>query len=193
MQCQQVAFADESFHVATNGGVYVLACCVLNTVELDAVREAMLELRGRRRTSKLHWNEMDGNDRETAVKAIARLSAFHIVVVGSPVPHKRQERARVACLKRLVPELHSMQVKRLQIESRTAALDQRDVATIIGARFGLPKGAALRVDHLGGETEPLLWAADIVAGAVRSDHTGASSYRTTLDESVYEIGVDTDC
>ena len=53
------AFADESFHEDTAGGFYVLAAAVLPVARHDELREAMLEVRGDRRSSKLHWYPMD--------------------------------------------------------------------------------------------------------------------------------------
>lgn len=79
------------------------------------------------------------------------------------------------------------------VESRTPQLNQRDVATVAGARFQLPKGTEFRVDHRAGPEEPLFWAADIVAGAVRAHREGQANYLKFLGECVYEIEVDTEC
>jgi hypothetical protein len=38
------------------------------------------------------------------------------------------------------------------------------VRTVRGARYALPKGTRLQVEHVPGAVEPLFWAADIVAG-----------------------------
>jgi hypothetical protein len=128
----------------------------------------MLELRGTKAISKLHWNEMDRGQQRAAAKAVSALEGFHVVTVGAPLPSRRQERARAGRLAQLVVELHGFDVVELVVESRTRALNQRDVNTVIGARFRLPKGAEFRVEHLPGADEPILWAADVVAGAVRA-------------------------
>lgn len=187
------AYADESFHEENGAGIYVLATVVFDVYGVSAARQAMLDLRGKRRTRKLHWNEMDRHDRSTAVKTIADLAGLHVVTVGSPVPRRRQERARAKCLHRLVRELHSYEVQHLRIESRTQELDKRDVNTVSGARFTLPKGTAFRVEHTEGASEPLFWAADIVAGAVRADRMSDGEYRHLLRECVYEIEIPTHC
>ena len=187
------AFADESFVEAATGGFYVLAAVVFEHGTHQAVREAMLGLRGTRGSHKLHWNEMDSKQKRTAAKVVADLDGFHIVAIGSPVPARRQERARAACLTRLVHELHGYAVSELWMEARTDVLNMRDIDTVRGARYGLPKGAVLRVEHIDGKDEPVFWAADIVAGAIRTHREGRAEYRALLADCVYEIDVATDC
>jgi|GEM_PF-1047889 len=190
-QLTRVAFADESFHEADRGGFYVLVAAVFDPGALETTRAAMLSLRGSRRIAKLHWNQMGERDHTAATAAVAAQGGLHLVAVGSPVPRTRQERARARCLATIVTELHSYAVTDLVIEARTKELDRRDVATVTGARYQLPKGTRFRVEHVTGSTEPLLWAADIVAGVVRAHHEGNSSYRDALADHLYEIDVDT--
>ncbi len=187
----RVAFADESFHEADYGGFYVLAAAVFDEVAHEAVRAAMQELRGKRRSSKLHWNEMDARQQTTASQTVAALDGFHIVTVGTPVPRTRQERARAMCLTRLVAEPHSYSVTDLVIESRTVQLNERDIKTVQGARFSLPAGTRFHVQHVAGSQEPLLWSADIVAGAVRAHHQGNGAYRLKLEHCLYEVELGT--
>jgi hypothetical protein len=195
-QSPRQAFADESFHEVDQGGFYVLAAAVFDGEDHDMNRQAMVRLRakqGGRRVNKLHWNEMNAQRRRDAVMRVADLAGFHVVAVGAPVPRRRQERARAMCLTQLVLELHSYQVHTLLMESRTETLDRRDVRTVTGARYLLPKGSRFRVEHLPGAAEPLFWVADIVAGAVRTHREGEPRYRRILEEYVYEIYVDTRC
>ncbi|SFS35244.1 hypothetical protein [Saccharopolyspora flava] len=187
------AFADESFREAEFGGFYVLAAAVFEPGAEDAARDAMHVLQGKRAPLKLHWNEMNQQLRHNAVKTIADLDGIYVVAVGSPVPARRQERARAACLVRLTLELHGLGVTELHVESRTPELDQRDVNTVRGARFCLPSGSMFRIDHIPGKREALLWAADIAAGAVRAQHEGRADYQPLLGESLHEIAVTTDC
>lgn len=109
------------------------------------------------------------------------------------MPRRRQERARVSCLKALVAELHGCHVGELVMEGRTPELDQRDVNTVIGARYRLPKGTVFRVRHLPGAAEPILWAADIVTGAVRAARQDQGAFLDILANCVHEIDVVTDC
>jgi hypothetical protein len=93
----------------------------------------------------------------------------------------------------MVCELHSYAVTELCMEARTPALNQRDIATTRGARYGLPKGTSFRINHIAGSREALFWAADIVAGAVRAHREGTSDYHAILRPCIYEIDVATGC
>ncbi|MBV9140327.1 MAG: hypothetical protein JO115_05335 [Pseudonocardiales bacterium] len=84
-------------------------------------------------------------------------------------------------------------MQHLLIESRSAELNHRDVATVQGARFALPKGSHFRVDHVPGSGEPLLWVADVVAGAVRAGLHGSSAQDGLLGERVRVLNVLTGC
>jgi hypothetical protein len=151
----------------------VLAAAVLEVQAQQSTRELMRGLLGSRRATKLHWHEMDRLQQKDAAHRVAGIEGFHVVAVGTPVPRRRQERARAACLTALVGELHGFGVQQLLIEARAPDLNRRDVATVQGARFALPKGSRFRVDHVPGSTEPLLWVADVVAGVVRASHQGS--------------------
>lgn len=189
----QVAFADESFREDPTEGFYVLAVAVLEFQAQQPARDLMRSLLGSRRTSKLHWHEMDRLQQKDAAHRVGDVEGFHVVAVGAPVPRRRQERARAACLTALVPELHGFGVEQLFLETRTAELNRRDLATVQGARFALPRGSSFRIDHLPGSTEPLLWVADIVAGVVGASRFGGPIRLELLGERVHVLEVPTGC
>lgn len=184
---------DESFLEAAGCGFYVLAAAVFDPSAEQHARTEMLRLRGTRAISKLHWNEMDIRQRHAAARTVGMLDSMSVVTVGTPVPAKRQERARAKCLERMVTELHGWGVELLLIEARTAQLDDRDLRTVIGARYNLPKGARFRTEHRTGTAEPLFWAADIVAGAVRAERMGEPDFKAALADHLCELAVDTGC
>jgi hypothetical protein len=188
-----MAFADESFREDPTKGVYVLAATVLEHEAHEGARELMRRLLGSRRTGKLRWHEMDRLQRKDAAHRVADIEGVHVVAVGTPVPRRRQERARAACLTTLVGALHGLGVQHLLIEARSAELNLRDVATVQGTRFNLPKGSHFRVDHIPGSDEPLLWVADVVAGAVRASLQGSSAQVELLGERVHVLNVPTGC
>lgn len=190
----RAAYADESFKEQDDGGYYVLAAACFEPDGYDHARETAAPLRGGRRIGKPHWTEMDQAERERAAKALAGVEGFHIVTIGTPVPLRRQERARARCLDRLVIELHDYGIRHLVIESRGQRLNRRDIETARGARHRLlPRGTTFQVDHAPGSDEPLLWAADIVAGAVRAEQEGDSRYREILGDLIYDVTVPTGC
>ncbi|KAB7833570.1 hypothetical protein FRZ00_33265 [Streptomyces mobaraensis] len=123
-------------------------------------------------------------------RAVAALDGLHVVAVGAPVRPRRQERARAHCLNLLVCELHGFKVGHLFMEARDPVLNARDVATVQQARYALPRDARFRLDHLPGAAEPLLWVADIVAGAVRAEKLGDPRYRALLGERVIDFPVE---
>ncbi|MFJ6211756.1 hypothetical protein ACIQGZ_00160 [Streptomyces sp. NPDC092296] len=189
----RAAWLDESFQEQDSAGFYILAAAVIEPDAADTVREAMRGLRGRRATAKAHWTEMDHRDRCAAARLVAGLPGLHVVSVGSPVPLRRQERARSKCLTALVVELHGFGVAQLYMEAREKELNSRDVTTVIAARSGLPKGTRFRVDHVLGAMEPLLWVADVVAGACRAERLGRGEYRDLLGGTVLDFDVHTAC
>ena len=178
---------------AAEGGYYILAAAIVDPNSSHAVRDAMRMLNGARTSVKLHWKDLDRRQREHAAQAVAKLDGFHLVVVGSPVPARRQERARAMCLERLIVECHGLGVRELVLESRSQSLNARDLKTVVGARYRLPKGSELVVVHTPGSTEPLLWVADIVAGAVRLHHQGEGACREALAGVLLELPIDTGC
>jgi hypothetical protein len=182
-ELERTAYVDESFHEHPERGFYVLAAAIFDP-DPDAAREAMLALRGsRRRIDKLHWSEMGPAVQRKAASVVAGLGAAYLVTVGTPVRPRRRERARALSLRRLVFELHARGVTRLMMESRQDRLDADDRRTVISARYDLPKGTTLQVEHALGAVEPLFWVADIVAGAVRAAREGDPVHRETLGDS----------
>ena len=188
-----VAFADESFREDSTQGCYVLAASVLDHSAQEPAREVMRRLLGSRRTAKLHWHEMDRLQQKNAAHHVASITGLHVVALGTPVPRRRQERARAACLTALVSALHGFGVRHLLMEARAPELNRRDIATVQGARFALPPGSNFWVDHVSGSAEPLLWVADIVAGTVRASHQDSSVQLELLGEHVHLVRVPTGC
>ncbi|SFT71368.1 hypothetical protein SAMN04487904_106144 [Actinopolyspora lacussalsi subsp. righensis] len=190
-----VAYGDESFHEDQESGFYVLATVVFDNHNIeDEARDCFRAMRGPRSVAKLHWNEMDRSQQRRVAKRLADFDGLHVVVTGEPVPRRRQERARSQCLKHLIYELHGYGVRHLILEAREEELNHADSRTTAGVRQSdLPKGSQLRIDHVHGANEPLLWAADVVAGSCRAAREGKPEPRSVLAERIYEIPLDTEC
>ncbi|MFG3207952.1 hypothetical protein [Streptomyces sp. NPDC048192] len=184
------AWSDESFQEHDDTGFYIIAAAVIPDDARDQVREEMLRLQARHASTKVHWTKADTAQRDQLARAVAALDGLHVVAVGAPVRPRRQERARAHCLNLLVCELHGFGVEHLFMEARDPVLNARDVATVQQARYALPKDAVFRLDHLPGTAEPLLWVADIVAGAVRAEKLGEPRYREILGERVIDFPVE---
>ncbi|MDX3099032.1 hypothetical protein PV417_31780 [Streptomyces sp. ME19-03-3] len=190
----KTAWLDESFREHESAGFYIIAATILDPASTGTARLTMRGLKGPRDTTKLHWNEMDHTERKDAAQVVAALEGLHVVSVGSPVPQRKQERARSKCLRALILELHGFGVSRLCLEAREEELNVRDIRTIATVRQTiLPKGTLMRAEHVPGAMEPLLWISDIVAGATRAQRRGDSRYADLLGETLIDFDVPTDC
>lgn len=172
-----LAYVDES--IRTDDGVYVLAAVLVESSDAEAVRDAVhaLEPRPGRR---FHWRDKEAFERRDAAAVIARLPVLLDVVVGSPVNARRQERARRQCLETLLFELASAGVEEVWLETRNQVSDRRDLDVIGGFRSQGALPAAVRVGHAHPGEEPLLWAADIVAGAISAAEGRETTYRRLM-------------
>lgn len=181
------AWIDES--VAISAGTYVLAAAIAEVDDAVDIRAALSGLcpKGQER---LHWrNEADPLRRKiTATLAASRLSA--IVVVATPVDPKRQERARRKCAERLFFELEQADVRQAWLEARTPSLNRRDLKLVDALRGTRAISPALRIDVGYPSGEPMLWAADAVAGAITAAYKHTADYRRTLQDLLTEIPID---
>ncbi len=142
-----------------------------------------LRVKGER---KLHWYHETPKRRRWIVDTLAELAALHLVVVRAGLPGERSEKRRRKCLEKLLYELHRAGVGHVSVEARQQKQNgrDRDLLAALRARRQLP--AILRMDHVDGPAEPLLWAPDAVAGAVVADRCGTPEY---LKEIGHLVGI----
>ena len=181
-----LAFVDESRkpmrdpatgNVATTGDHYVVAAAIVLSGDAAGMRD---ELRGLLEEvgHDLHYSQLSAKRRAVALNGIAGIAGWDALVyeTAAPVPGRRPERrTRARILTAALPDLtgaHGVRV--VTLETRAApkkgfhTLDQHDHATwrSLVDRGLVPTGRAIA--H-GDKAEPLLWVADLLAGA-RSDH-----------------------
>jgi hypothetical protein len=84
------AFAEESFHENARCGFRVLAAAAL---PVDR-HEAVLQVRGCRRCTTLHWYSMAHQEKLDVAKRIAEFDELQLVSVGTPVRSRREKRSR---------------------------------------------------------------------------------------------------
>lgn len=169
MRCV-IAYVDESYQQ----GVYVLAA-VLAHPEAATARHAILDTRLRRQ-AVIHFVKENPKRRLQLAETVARLGLP--VVAAVRLSQERPERARGRCLHTLSWALAS-RASRIVIEDRQRTLNRHDRSVLTGPRHQ-PAPSPMFVAK---PDEPLLWAADIVAGALfhdlaRSDPT----YRAALGQ-----------
>ncbi|PZF82643.1 hypothetical protein [Jiangella anatolica] len=178
-----LAYVDES--IRTDDGVYVLAAVALERVDAAAVRAAVraLEPRPGRR---FHWRDKEPYERRDAASLLADLPVLPIVTIGAPVDPRRQERGRRHCMAALLFELAEAGVEEVWLESRNPTADRRDLHVIGGFRTRRIVPGGLRIGHARPGDEPLLWAADIVAGAASAGAGGDAAYRELIGAKLTE-------
>lgn len=164
-------------------GTYVLALVLVEDAAAEECRELTraAKLPAQR---KLHWNSEGQRRRRDLAKLVTELDALHLVAVRTAV-EEHSERRRRMCLKTLLPELEQKySVDRVALEAREKKQNDRDLDLLVRLRSGRRIGPSLRMEHLGGPTEPLLWVADVVAGAVTAHLQGESEYLERLEGRV---------
>ncbi|GAA3341030.1 hypothetical protein GCM10017714_23290 [Curtobacterium pusillum] len=164
MICPLHAWGDESIRShGLDAPAYLLGASIVDTDDVPATRDTLEALRPTH--GKLHWHDLNPRERQRVVSVIGKLEAFHLVVVASPIDHRREERARALCLERLAWELASHDVTALTLEARSRRLMDRDLRTVraLRGRFVVP--SSLRIQHGDPKAEPMLWLPDQVLGA----------------------------
>lgn len=151
---------DESTPSSATGIYVVVAVVVLPTASHDQARDQLRSLCPPQ-VHSLHWHrERRPERREEIVSVLNRLDLEVYAAIVYPVPAKRQEDARTACLAALLTQLPELEV--LHIETRSDPLNLRDHHSMANAaRLGGLVPA--RVVHQHKTDDPLLWAADAAA------------------------------
>ena len=154
------AWGDESIRAFANPPVYLLAATIVSP---DEPLEVLSEIKPNN-AKKLHWRDMSVKLRVRSISALSEIKHSTTIVIGSPLPKRKQERARRKCLERLLPELESRGVETLVLESRDEEKNKKDIALLLALRT---KGYVGKIDitHKPAEKEPRLWIPDQLLGA----------------------------
>lgn len=189
------AFVDESGSIASlDPNCYMITAVIFTSADaMDVARMELWRIQlSHDRGSKVHWHNRTPKQRMAPVETVAALDAPSVIVVRTGHPSDPSERQRRKCLDRLIPELAGRDVRKMTAESRGKKDDKRDVDAIQNMRARLLLTGHLRLDHCAGPAEPLLWAADIVCGALTQDRCGNGSYLARLSSSVTVIEISAD-
>lgn len=161
----RVAFFDESVRVR-NPGVYVLALVSVSARDAPHARrslEAML-LPGQRR---LHWRDESAERRSEILSLLEALGLHGSAYLALLTRGGRQSRARALCLEAALWDLRNARISEAVIESR-GAQDRLDRSTILHAQKAGIADEGLSYRFARPTNEPMLWAADAIAGAFSS-------------------------
>ncbi|WP_034253121.1 MULTISPECIES: hypothetical protein [Arsenicicoccus] len=183
------AWVDESASVHDlDPGAYILAAAIGPAHLEDDTRHSMRSLRlpGQ---NKLHWRDEDERRRGVIATTIAALEHTYLVVVREGCASDNLKRRRNKTIERLLPELELLGVTQVTFESRGSADDKRDLDLVQALRGRGRLGPAVRIHHVRGRDEPLLWIPDAVCGAVTNARTTTGEYLDALHERIRLITI----
>ena len=175
------AYVDES-HFAGPPSFYLLAAVLVDSDAAPDVRAALVGLLAGK--DRVHWHVEGPARRLLLSAAVARLELRAAVVIGTPVDHRRQERARRQCLAQLIWQLGECRTERICLESRGPAGDGHDRRALDGFRAAGILRSGLYAEHAVPRREPILWASDVVAGATAEAERGDPGYLELLADVV---------
>jgi len=164
------AYVDES--EPSSGGTYLLGCALVRSGDTDAVRSV---LRAARRSGerKVHWHDRLPGERPALAELVAELPVEHLLVVRDECHDEPSERRRRKCLEYLLWLLDAAgDVESVTLEARQARQNARDMQLLKVLRSSRIVGPSVRLHHLAGPAEPLLWIPDVVAGAFGAARSG---------------------
>ncbi|GGK65746.1 hypothetical protein Ppa06_21950 [Planomonospora parontospora subsp. parontospora] len=160
------AYIDESLRRRPHDdSVYAMAAAIIDSADHEAVR-ADLESPRLGKSPRLHWREESRARQLVISRAITLMPLKSLVTIHMFDRGVSYEGARRLCLERLLYELDQEGVGLATIESRSAKMDHLDLLLVMGIRKAKFLSDEIRVVWQYPDREPLLWAADAVAGAV---------------------------
>lgn len=162
---------------------YLIGSAIIPAHKCDTMREALrpLLLPGQ---IKLHWTDESKARKRAIVDRVCELEPVSVVIAHLSERHRKTERFRRKCREVLYQELLQMEVHDLTLESRSRSQDNKDRAHIVALQ-GQGLGRSIRISHLRGGDEPLLWIADAVLGAINSAPLGEEQYLEALPQRSY--------
>jgi hypothetical protein len=172
------AYVDESEPSA--GGTYILGCALVDVRDAETVRASMIAARNPGE-KKVHWHDRLPAEQPALVELVASLSSMHLVVVRDDCAGERPDRRRMKCLERLLWLLDDRYgVAAAVLEARQAKQNANDLKLLQSMRAAKTVTGPLRLDHIAGPKEALLWIPDVVAGAFTAGRTGRAEVYAPL-------------
>jgi hypothetical protein len=162
-----IAYVDESIREGDSGLYYVVAAAVVLRSDVTWARNEMRKLL-HAGEPYLHWHQIaDVGRRREILARLAEVQLGAFAVVYYPAARRRQEEARRRALLGLMSDLTVVEgVKEIVLESRRPRLDRNDRITVREGRQSRHLPNDLTYSHVLKSQEPLLWAADVIAGVI---------------------------
>lgn len=169
---------------------YILAATICRTADLSIVRQevAGLRLKGQ---LKLHWRDESDKRRRQIAEFIALLPLEHVVVVRNGHPDDRPERRRRHAMEWLLHELDQADIRDVAFESRGSHNDSRDRDMLDALRARKTVSPGLRMRHVGGRDDAMLWVPDALCGVTVKQRTGDRTYLEAIQaqSTIRMIGI----
>ncbi|WP_246821011.1 hypothetical protein [Corynebacterium sp. HMSC073D01] len=174
---------DESLMLrGENCQEYMICATVLELDQCERIRDALVPLLLPGQT-KLHWTDEQSKRRREIAKSISALGCHHVIVSTLSQESRKTERYRRKCLERLYYEVSEMKISRVTLESRQKTQNQKDIEHIVALQgSGLYRD--IRLKHINGSDEPLLWIPDVVLGMYNATFRGEQQYWREFERKV---------
>lgn len=183
VESQLVAYIDESSAPRPPAQQEYMVCAALiDSDDLERVRNELLPLRLPGQI-KLHWTDERSARRRKIVETLSGIDSMQAIITHRSEASKKTERYRRKCLEQLYFELSEMHVHYVTLESRQGAQNRRDIEHIVALQ-AQGQSAGIRLRHVRGGDDPLLWIPDAVLGALNSAHLGEKQYWDKLYDKV---------
>lgn len=182
------AWVDESgSDQVRDPGTYILAATIVCEDAEPDIRDQMSQLRLPGQV-KLHWRDESAKRKRQITTVVAAFDIEHFIVVRVNGAGDRPERARRKCLEQLLYELEYRGLTDVVMESRGRASDQKDIDMLNSLR-SQHWVSSVRLTHLSGRDEAMLWIPDAVCGAITSAQTGTPAYQDQLEHAITLIEI----
>jgi hypothetical protein len=182
------AYIDESMRQRKDDDcVYVLAAALVHDDEADDVRAALKALRYRNNPT-IHWYDATPAQRSMIASSVAALPITGVVAIHC-YAFRGDERARRRCLKTLTRHLAAQGTYHSMFASRHGNQDKFDEHLLISLRRETPT-RFINAEWRRYESEPLLWAADVLASAVSWSFNDKPEYARALDRKIVYLDAD---
>lgn len=168
---------------------YILAAALVHDDDAENLRHTLKAIKPAS-DHKLHWNHESAPSRIKITHTLAETGLLHVVVVRHGPTGDPSERARRKCLQQMAFELNDHDVSTIVAEAREGKANARELKLFNQLRTAKQIDHRMRMDHVPGPEEPLLWVADAVAGAVGAHQRGQDDYFAILAQNVDVITID---
>ena len=141
---------------------------------------------------KAHWRKRTNHRRDEMISVLNELPIISVVSIRFSSHSEREERQRRKCFEQFIPMVVNLGVCKLVLESRGRREDKldRDMFAAMQSQGQIPS-SEIRLDHMTGPGDPLLWLADALCGAALADRRGEPRWWSKLTHEAIVVETNT--